>query len=371
MKNSLNYSKAGVNYAPVDQIKQMAQEAAHRTNHLLQAFNFNEMPHIRGESAYVFDMGPFLGAVVSEGLGTKNLIADAMVEINPNQTRKYYKTIGWDTVATIVNDIITVGAEPVIVGPHWAAGDSSWFENKKRATGLIEGWRRACVETGATYGPGETSILKDVVRENTIDLSGFGFGIVNPKEHLILGRDLAHGDKIVIIESSGIHANGITLARQVADKRLAEGYKTKLPSGRTYGEALLTPTNIYVQLQKKLLKENIGIHYMVNITGHGWRKLMRAKNDFTYRVSSLPEIQEEFSLIQERAKLSDYEMYETFNMGGGFAFMTDPHYAKQVQDIATSLGYKSWDVGVVEKGEKQVIIEPKNIVFSRETLSIR
>jgi len=371
MKDNLNYTKAGVNYTPIDRIKQMAQEAAHETDYLLHTFNFKELSGIRGESAYVFDMGPFLGAVVSEGLGTKNLVADAMVEINPNQTQKYYKTIGWDTVATIVNDLITVGAEPVVVGPHWAAGDFSWFENKKRAIGLIEGWYQACVEAGATYGPGETSILKGVVKENMVDLSGFGFGIVNPKEHLILGHDLAHGDKIVIIESSGIHANGITLARHIADKRLAEGYKTKLPSGRTFGEALLTPTNIYVQLQKKLLKENIGIHYMVNITGHGWRKLMRAKNDFTYRVNSLPKVQEEFSLIQERAKLSDYEMYETFNMGGGFAFIVDPHYAKQVQDIATSLGYKSWDAGVVEKGEKQVIIEPKNIVFSRKTLAIR
>lgn len=371
MKNSLDYSKAGVNYTPVDKIKQLAQGAAYKTKHLLHTFNFSEIPYIRGESAYVFDMGPFLGAVVSEGLGTKNLVADAMVKINPNQTQKYYKAIGWDTVATIVNDIITVGAEPVIVGPHWAAGDSSWFKNKKMATSLIAGWSRACVEAGAAYGPGETSVLKGVVRKNSIDLSGFGFGIVNPKEHLILGHDLAPGDRIVIIESSGIHSNGITLARQVANKRLAKGYKTKLPSGKTFGEALLTPTNIYVQLQEKLLKKNIGIRYMINITGHGWRKLMRAKNDFTYRVNNLPEIQEEFSFIQEAAKLSDYEMYETFNMGGGFAFMVDPHHVKRVQDIATSLGYKSWDAGVVEKGEKQVIIEPKSIVFSRETLSIR
>lgn len=271
----------------------------------------------------------------------------------------------------IVNDLITVGASPVVVSPHWATGSSEWFDNQRRYKELIQGWVQACNEAGAVWGAGETSTLKGIIYPITIELSGAGFGIISPKERLTLGEKLTVGDQIILIESSGIHANGLSLAREIAAYNLPDGYRTKLPSDRTFGETLLTPTHIYARLQEALFKSGVDIHYMVNITGHGWRKLMRANKDFTYRIHVIPEPQEEFLLIQEAKSLSDKEAYATFNMGAGFAFFVPETEAAKVQEQAEILGFKSWNAGVVEEGPKQVIIEPKDIVFIREDLQVR
>ena len=179
------------------------------------------------------------------------------------------------------------------------------------------------------------------------------------------------GDHIIIIESSGIHANGLSLVRKLATERLPEGYQTPLSSGKTFGEAILTPTHIYAALQRALFDQGVDIHYIINVTGHGWRKIMRAKREFTYHIHTIPPAQEEFRLIQETAQLSDREMYETYNMGAGFVYIVSADDAPLVVGIAQAQGYEAWNAGVVEEGPKQVVIEPKGITYTAETLQIR
>lgn len=359
------YQESGVHYDILDALKQAAQRAATETEE-----NIPNGMHVvagsRGESAFVIDAGPFHLATVQEGLGTKNLIADAI----GTAERSYYDHIARDTVAMIVNDLTVVGAQPIQVNAHWALGGSEWLKQKNRGDDLIRGWADACNEAGAVFGAGETPMLPGIIYPATLELSGSAVGIIEPKDRLTLGDKLQAGDHIVLIESSGIHANGLTLARRIADE-LPEGYKTVLSGGQTFGETLLTPTHMYVKLQQTLFQAGADIHYMVHVTGHGWRKIMRANRELTYHMHTLPPPQEEFILMQQRAGISDAEMYRTFNMGAGYAFMVPESDAPQVMQQAQKLGFQSWDAGIVEHGPKQVIIEPKGIIFSEDTLRIR
>ena len=126
-----------------------------------------------------------------------------------------------------INDIITVGATPVSVHAYWAAGGSEWFADAERARDLVNGWRAACDRSGVAWGGGETPALAGVVAPGRIDLAASCVGIVRPKSRLTLGERLAEGDAIVLLASSGIHANGVSLARKLVE-RLADGYRTPL-----------------------------------------------------------------------------------------------------------------------------------------------
>jgi phosphoribosylformylglycinamidine cyclo-ligase len=364
VKDRIDYGGAGVKYSDIDPLKLYGQRQARETAKNLERLGFEEVRESRGESAYVFNMGEMYGAMVVEGLGTKALILTEYPE-----TEEFWEAIARDAVATIANDLSTVGASPAVISPHWAAGSSEWFSNRVRWRGLIAGWAGACNEIGASYGAGETSVLVGVVDPATVELSGAGFGVIKDKRHLILGERLAAGDEIILIASSGIHANGLTLARKLVKERI--GYDEKLGDGRSYGEALLSPTVLYSPLIDELNKRGLTPHYVVNITGHGWRKLMRASRDLIYHIQNLPSAQEEFGLIQEVAELSDQEMYETFNMGAGYALMVDPGQTEEVIRIAGGMGYEAIRAGEVLEGKKQVVIEPLGISYSGESLQIR
>ncbi len=366
-KPRITYSQSGVKYDSIDPIKKLAQQRAKETSQNLSKFNMKEVSASRGETAFVWEEEDCFKAFVIEGLGTKNLVAD---EVRKLTGKTYYDQIAQDTVAMIVNDLIVVGAQPMVVNAYFAAGSSEWFEDEERAKDLIEGWANACNLAGAVWGGGETPPLKDIIEPNTVDLSGSAVGIIKPKERLTLGEKLQNGDAIVLIESSGVHSNGLTLIRALTSK-LPQKYTTKLSNGLTFGEALLTPTHIYVQLVNDLFDAGVDIHYMVNITGHGWRKLMRANCDFTYLISQIPPIPPIFAFIQENSGNTDYDMYGTFNMGAGFAIMLPTDQVQKVQEIAQKNNLKSWNAGMVENGERQVVIKPKNIKFSGETLNLR
>lgn len=361
------YAEAGVDYSAMDPVKVLAQKSARATAANLGAFGAQEVALSRGESAYVWEEPDAYRALVIEGLGTKNLVADAVRKFT-NKT--HYDSIAQDTIAMIVNDLVVVGAMPQVVNAYFAIGDSNWMRDEERARDLINGWAVACQKIGATWGGGETPTLKGVINPNTIDLGGSAVGVINPKKRLVLGDTLAPGDAIVLIESSGIHANGITFVRSLADKT-PDIYEAKLPDGRTFGEALLTPTHLYVELVRDILDAGIGVHYMVNITGHGWRKLMRATKEYRYVIDGVPMPQSEFSFMQERAGVDDREMYGNFNMGAGFAIYVPQSEAQRVVELASAKGLKALVAGRVEAGPKQVVIEPINIVFDGHTLGVR
>lgn len=364
----IDYSKTGVNYNVIDPLKKLAQTEGKKTSKNLLNFNSVEVEESRGESAYVWEEKDAYRALVIEGLGTKNLVADEMEKIT-GQT--YYDLIAQDTVAAIVNDIITVGAMPQVVNAYFGTGGSDWFTNENRSRALVEGWAKACKTAGAVWGGGETPGLSGIIEPQTIDLVGSCIGIISPKERLTVGSKITAGDAIILIESSGIHANGLSLARAVADK-LPEKYQTKLSDGATtYGEELLVPAHIYVPVIKALFEIGIDIHYMVSITGHGWRKLMRANRDFSYIISQIPPVPQIFKFIQEQSGNSDEEMYGNFNMGAGFAVFVPADQVQKAQEVITDTGLKSWNAGSVKEGTKKVVINEKNITFEAETLGVR
>ncbi len=366
-KKQDGYSKAGVDYSKMDPIKLLAQKKAKSTSSQLNFFGMKEVASSRGESAYVWEEPKNYRALVIEGLGTKNLIADAMRKITG---KTYYDAIAQDTIAMVVNDLVVVGALPQVINAYFAVGDSGWLTDERRASDLINGWATACKFAGATWGGGETPTLKGIVDPKTIDLGGSAIGIVRKKKHLVLGDKLEAGDKIVFIQSSGIHANGITLIRSLANKN-SKLYKTKMSDGRIFGEALLTPCPIYVSLVKALQDNNIPTHYMVNVTGHGWRKLMRATKPFSYEIDFVPEPQAEFVMIQQHSGMTDHEMYGNYNMGVGFAVYVPAKYATKVVAIAKGVKLKAWVAGSVVKGPKQVIIKDKKIKFDGDSLGVR
>ncbi len=371
-KKSITYSQVGDNYDTKDPIKKLAQTAARNTGKNLLQHGFSEVSDSRGESAFVWKQGNILMASVVEGLGTKNLIADAMRKIvNSERSRRtYYDIVGHDTVATIINDLITVGAKPLVVHAYWAIEDNAWLQDKERMTDLINGWKRACDLSGTTWGGGETATMKQIVIPNASELAGSAVGIISKKENLITDKKLKAGDRILLLRSNGVNANGISLTRAIA-KRLPKGYATKLSNNKMYGEALLTKTNIYAKLIQDLLNAKIDIHYISNITGHGLRKIMRARQKYTYVIERIFDPQEIFLFIQKHANLDDYEMYQTFNMGMDYAIFLPEKHIKKAQEIVKKNKFKSIDAGYVEKGERQIIIKPKNIVFKSDTLDLR
>lgn len=365
--SKISYSSTGVNYNVMDPVKKLAQKAGKQTSANLHQFGAKEVDASRGESAYVWEEEDCFKAFAIEGLGTKNLVADEMSKITG---KSYYDSIAQDTVAAIVNDVITVGATPQVINAYFGAGGPDWFADIKRSTALVEGWAKACNIAGVTWGGGETPGLSGIIYPQTLDLVGACIGIIKPKERLVVGDKLQAGDAILLIESSGIHSNGLSLARAVAEK-LPNGLSAKLSDGSMYGETLLMPAHIYVKLIEDLFNASIDIHYMANITGHGWRKLMRANKNFTYQINQIPPSLPIFDFIKEYSNSSNEDMYANFNMGAGFAIYVPANQAEQVQNIASKHHLKSWNAGAVKEGSKQVIIQPLNITFNAESLGVR
>lgn len=364
----MTYAGSGVDYGALDPFKRRAQLAGRSTADVIRRLGASELEMSRGESAYLVETAEHYLAHVEEGLGTKNLVADAMYRLVP--TRSYYDHLAQDTVAMIVNDMVTLGALPLAVAMHLGVGSSDWFGDERRTADLVEGWRRACQLARCAWGGGETPTLSGVVQSDAVVLAGSAIGIVQPKGRLIRAN-IQHGDAIIIFESSGIHANGLTLARAVAE-RAPNGYLTPIADGRPYGEALLDPTHIYVGLIEDCLNRGIDIHYAVNITGHGWRKLMRAADPFAYVVEQIPALQPVFDFIQSVGGVDDAEAYGNLNMGAGFAVYVPEKDVAAVLDVVKACPFAALRAGHIEKSAtKRVVVVPKGLEYSGDTLGVR
>lgn len=370
-QSEMTYAGSGVNYDEMDPFKRRMLEDALPTANNLIRHGFREVPESRGESAYVVDVGPFYLAFVEEGLGTKNKVAQACYDLSmamygPN-SRTYHDNVMICNFAMQSNDLSTVGAAPVVSMLHVAAGVSSWFADDKRNHDIATAHRDACDFAGCAWGGGESPALRDIVYSDTAVFAGSMTGVIKQKEHLLLGSRIRMGDVIIIIPSSGIHANGLTLARDIKCV-LPNGYLTKMPSGALYGEALLQPTFIYAPLVNACVHL---LHYAVNITGHGWRKLMRAQQDFRYVIEHVPEPQEVFTFIQEHGNVSNREAYGNLNMGAGFAFFAPSENVNEILRIAGALNLKAMVAGYVEEGERSVIIQPLGLEYNANELKVR
>lgn len=358
------YSSAGVDYSALDAGKRSALSEALSTSELLAALGGRAVDESRGEPAFVFEAGAQTLAFVLEGLGTKSVIAR---QLEPELGARGFEHVAYDTVAAIVNDLCCVGALPLVVNAYFATGSSDWYRDPDRNDALLRGWRQGCVDSGATWGGGESPSLPGLVAAGDIELAGSAVGLVPGAP--ILGEELVPGDELVLVRSSGLHANGASLARKIASE-LPEGYSTKLPSGRSFGEALLDPSVIYAGLVSELLAHESAVHYLSHITGHGLLKLMRPRRELGYEVAKLPEVPEVLEFLVERAKMSPAEAYSTFNMGCGYAVYCEAGSGERVVALCEQLRLGANVAGVVTEGPRRVVLEQVGVVFESGDLDL-
>ena len=360
------YGAAGIDYHALDAGKRRALSAALATSGLLAVRGGTAIDESRGEPAFVFELGGQTLALVVEGLGTKSIIARLVEDQLGVQA---FANVAYDTVAAIVNDLCCVGALPVVVNAYFATGASEWYADEERQTALLAGWQRACVDAGATWGGGESPSLPEMVAGPEIELAGSAIGAVPAGREPIFGAALAPGDEIVLVQSSGLHANGASLARLVA-KALPDGYRTPLPSGRTLGAALLDPSLIYVPLVQALMASDLDVHYLSHITGHGLLKLMRPRRELGYRITRLPKVPEVLEFLVKAAGMSPAEAYSTFNMGCGFAVYCAPDEGEGVVNLASELSLAAHVAGAVEAGPRRVVLEEIDVVFEDSDMDL-
>jgi phosphoribosylformylglycinamidine cyclo-ligase len=312
-----------------------------------------------GFFANVIEIGNDLGLALStDGVGTKVLVASELHK---------YDTIGIDCVAMNVNDIICVGAEPVAMLDYIGIEKATPDVLDAIGKGLYEGANQA----GISFVGGEVSQLPAIIRgprkDEGLDLIGMCVGVV-PLSRINVGQHVTPGDVIVGLASSGIHSNGLTLARNVFER-------ARVPLGRTYdelggitlGEELLKPTRIYVALIKELLNADpeLPINALINITSDGLLNLARIKKAVGFIIDRLPTPQPIFSLIQRLGDISNAEMFRVFNMGIGFCVVVsnEERALQAVRETAAKHGIRSLEIGrVVEDDRRRVCILEHELV---------
>jgi phosphoribosylformylglycinamidine cyclo-ligase len=360
------YGAAGIDYHALDAGKRRALDAALATSGLLGVRGGTAIDASRGEPAFVFELAGQTLALVVEGLGTKSMIAR---QVEDEVGAEAFAAVAYDTVAAIVNDLCCVGALPIVVNAYFATGSSEWYAREDRHTALLAGWQRACVDAGATWGGGESPSLPGMVAGAEIELAGSAIGAVPSGRAPIFGAALAPGDEIVFVHSSGLHANGASLARKVASE-LPDGYRTPLQSGRTLGAALLEPSRIYVPLVQALLAGDLDVHYLSHITGHGLLKLMRPRRDLGYRITHLSPVPEVLEFLTTAADMPPAQAYSTFNMGCGFAVYCAAGSGARVVELASELDLAAHVAGTVEPGPRRVVLEEIGVAFEDSDMDL-
>jgi phosphoribosylformylglycinamidine cyclo-ligase len=400
------YRQAGVDYAVLDAGKRDALGEALATSHWLAAAGARALDESRGEPAFVLRFAGSTLAFVLETLGTKSMLAREYHELcrppAPHDTGEpggsgdpgganHFADIAYDTVAAVLNDLVCVGALPLVLNAYFATGSSAWYANAERAGALLTGWRRACDDAQCAWGGGESPALTGLLGSEDIELAGSALGFVPPPHEPLLGADLAPGDEIVLIPSSGLHANGASLARRVA-AQLPEGLLTPIAVGadaedhgdgvgdrdgdghgdvEPFGAALLRPSFLYVELVRRLLgEERVRLSYLSHITGHGLLKLMRPRRELTYRIHTLPPVPPVLRFLAEHAQLDAAAAYSTLNMGAGFAVYCAAGHGDRVVALARELSLDALLAGVVQEGPRQVLLEPVGVTLAGDQLAL-
>ena len=301
-----------------------------------------------GYFANVIDIGGIGLAICTDGVGSKTIVAQMMGR---------YDTIGIDCVAMNVNDVICVGARPISMVDYIAIEKADAEMLGAIAVGLAAGAKQASVSISG----GEISQLKDVIRG--FDLIGMAVGIV-PLDRIITGRDLVAGDVIIGLESSGIHSNGLTLARRVFFEDAKLSVEHVFPElGVSLGEELLRPTLIYVPEILDVINGIPNVKALINITGDGLLNLPRAEAVVGFEIDNIPSSPSIFRLIQQRGAVSNAEMFEVYNMGIGFCVLV----AEEDRDAALSIlrrhGRRAQVIGrVIEDTTKGVYLPRQRLV---------
>lgn len=359
---------SGVNYIQLDAAKRLGQEIAATTGICLPP-GFIDVEWSRGESVQLVDCGDFYIGGLIETLGTQNLVTDAVDAENFGNQDSYYRQTAQNNAATVLNDMATGGVQPLQFFLKIDVCEEEWLTNRRRIEAIFRGTADACRLASCAYQGGEIPSLKDLVVPGVAILSGSATGIVRPKENVIRPR-LKPGDRIILLFGTGPHANGYTRIREIGSH--LKGYGAKLADGSTFGVAALAPMPIYSPAIQRCFVHGIWPHYAVNITGHGWRKLMRAAEPFGYVIESVPTPQPIFRFIQEQTAFTDKKMYGSYNMGAGFALFVAPEDAAATLAIVREYE-PAIDAGFVDKSTRgrYVYIKPLDVEFDETDLQLR
>ncbi len=317
-----------------------------------------------GETAQVYEIdgAPFYIAKNVEILGTKVDVAVSMARKDPGNRGRYFLGIGQDTANMSLNDLVGVGAQPFSYSPIIALGDNEMIKDSEIVDALLQGYLQAANDARAVIAGGETGTVMGVVQPGQADLAGGSVGIITPKERFCHGKRVEAGLVLYGLATHSPHANGFTAIRRIGES-LPQGYFTQMPSGQTFGEAVLAPTPSYSPIVNGLLGEGIDVRYLQPITGHGFWKMARSKADLTYRITHLPEMPEVFTFIQERAKIGDKEMVTTYNCGVGFVVYAPADQEDGLMRVAQTLGVKVFRMGQVEEGPRRVVVEQLDVTL--------
>ena len=340
MKNSHSesYAAAGVDvtagYESVERIKPMVESTyIPGVMGTLGGFGGMFAPDVAGMKKPVLVSG-------TDGVGTKLRLAQLMDK---------HDTIGIVCVAMCVNDIICGGAAPLFFLDYIACGKNDPARIAEIVTGITEGCRQSeCALVG-----GETAEHPGLMPDDDYDVAGFSVGIVD-EEKIIDGKRLAQGDILIGLASTGVHSNGFSLVRKVLDVEHADlTSPVEQLGGKSLGEALLTPTRIYVKAIKALLKAGIDIHAVSHITGGGfYENVPRMMTDgltARIRLDSFPKLPI-FQLIQDKGNIPQRDMYNTFNMGIGMILALPDGQAQQALSVLADAGESAYAIGEVVAG---------------------
>ena len=282
----------------------------------------------------------------TDGVGTKLKLAFLMDK---------HDTIGIDCVAMCVNDIACAGGEPLFFLDYIACGKNY----PEKIADIVKGVAEGCLQSDAALIGGETAEHPGLMPEEEYDLTGFAVGIVDEKD-MITGQDLKAGDVLIGVASSGVHSNGFSLVRKIFEmtKESLDTYYDEL--GKTLGEALLTPTRIYVKAMKSMKDAGVKVKACSHITGGGfYENIPRMLKDDTVAViekNSYP-IPPIFTLMAKKGNVDEQMMYNTYNMGLGLVIAVDPAQADAAIAAIEAAGEKAYRVGSIEAGEKGVILK--------------
>jgi len=286
-----------------------------------------------GHFAGMVSFGKYVLALATDGVGTKMLVADEMQD---------WSTVGIDCIAMNVNDLYVMNLEPIAFVDYIATDSLSLSQMEQIGVGLNRG---AELSNLSIIG-GETATLKGMV--TGLDLAGAVLGIQKQSD-VITGEKMVPGDLIMGVPSSGIHSNGLTLARSLVHTHAGMHEEFH---GKTYGEELLTPTRIYHEVLS--LTKICNVHGMCHITGGGLLNLERLSK-YGFSITDPLPPQEIFLWMQNIANISNYEMYKTFNMGMGYVIIIPPseeNHVKSVFSDAQVVGVVTNTAGVFLRGEK-------------------
>ena len=279
----------------------------------------------------------------TDGCGTKVKIAMLLDK---------HDTIGIDAVAMCVNDVACAGGEPLFFLDYIACGKNY----PEKIASIVKGVAEGCKQSGCALIGGETAEHPGLMAEDDYDLAGFTVGVCDKKD-LITGENIKAGDKLIGIASSGVHSNGFSLVRKVFTMNEENLNRYVESLGTTLGEALLTPTRIYVKALKAVKESGVTVKGCSHITGGGfYENIPRMLPENARAVVKLDsfKVLPIFNLIQTSGKIKDEMMYNTFNMGLGMVLAVDKDDVNKTMEALSKAGETCYVIGEVVAGEKGV-----------------